>query len=122
MDKEKQILSRLEQTEEEYLRNRRQLEETMDEMAQDKHRFVRELEELADYVRYLFQKQENEGPQEGLQQAYRLIGNTQEEGELMVKRTLRKLENTQEDQQLLYKKNVNRYEEELVALKKEKGW
>lgn len=122
MEKEKQLVMKIESLEEEYRRNRRRVEETMDEVSQEKRQFQRGLEELADYVSYLYKKQENDGTQGQLQQSYRMIGDTQEQGESTVKNTLRKLDNELEDQQLAYKKSVNRYEEELVMLKKEKDW
>lgn len=118
MDKQKQLLSKMENLDDDYRRKNRQLNETMDAVGQEKWAFNRELEDLSEQMRYIFNKREYNDSQ-GLQQVYHMISSTQEEGEWTAKNMLRKLENEQEEQQSAYKKQALSYEEELYQLKKE---
>ncbi|EDP7495308.1 hypothetical protein G0Q27_001049 [Listeria monocytogenes] len=90
MDKQRQLLLKLENLDDDFNRKRRQLDEAMDDASED------------------------------LQKAYHLISSIQEEGDWKVKNTLTKLENEHEEHQALYKKQVNSYEEELHQLKKDR--
>ncbi|MBO0470164.1 hypothetical protein JZO66_06380 [Enterococcus sp. DIV0242_7C1] len=118
MDKQKQVLLKMENLEDDYRRKNKQLNETMEVVGQEKWMFNRELEELSEQMRYIFQSREYNDTQ-GLQQVYHLIRSTQEEGEWTVKNVLKKLEDEQEEQQSAYKKQVLSYEETLYQLKKE---
>lgn len=119
MDKQRQLLLKIENLDDDFNRKRRQLDEAMDEASQEKWRFHQELENLSEQIRYIHQKRDYEAS-ENLQKAYRLISSIQEEGDWAVKNTLTKLENEHEEHQALYKKQVNSYEEELHQLKKDR--
>ncbi|EDO1160308.1 TPA: hypothetical protein NR708_002277 [Listeria innocua] len=119
MDKQRQLLLKLENLDDEFNRKRRQLDEAMDDASQEKWRFHQELENLFEQIRYIHQKRAYE-TSEDLQKAYHLISSIQEEGDWTVKNTLTKLENEHEEHQALYKKQANSYEEELHQLKKDR--
>lgn len=118
MDKQKQVLLKMENLEDDYRRKNKQLNETMDAVSQEKWTFNRDLEDLSEQMRYIFNKREYNDSQ-GLQQVYHMISSTQEEGEWTVKNILKKLEDEQEKQQSAYKKQALSYEEALYQLKKE---
>ncbi|EAC9052585.1 hypothetical protein KW11_09945 [Listeria monocytogenes] len=119
MDKQRQLLLKIENLEDDFNRKRRQLDEAMDEASQEKWRFHQELENLSEKIRYIYQKRDYDAS-EDLPKAYHLISSIQEEGEWMVKNTVKYLENESEEHQTLYKKQVTAYEEELHQLKKER--
>lgn len=118
MDKQKQLVSKIENFEDDYNREKKKLEETMDEVDQEKWTFNRELEDLSEQMRYLFQNREYDDFQ-GLQQVDQMIRSTQDDGECSVKNVLKKLEDEQEEQYAAYKKQSLSYEEEIYQLKKE---
>ncbi|WP_321386398.1 hypothetical protein [uncultured Enterococcus sp.] len=118
MDKQKQLESKIENLEDDYNREKKKLEETMDEVDQEKWTFNRELEELSEQMRYLFQNREYDDFQ-GLKQVDQMIRSTQDEGEWSVKNVLKKLEDEQEEQYAAYKKQSLSYEAEIYQLKKE---
>jgi uncharacterized protein YoxC len=120
MDKQKQVLVKLEILKDDYNRKKRELDETMTAVEQEKWRFKRELEDLSEQMRYIFHKREY-NDSNGLQQAYRMISATQEESEWAIKKVVKKLDDEQEEQQAVYKQQVLSYEEELHQLKKESG-
>ncbi|EAC4202107.1 TPA: hypothetical protein IP915_001276 [Listeria monocytogenes] len=119
MDKQRQLLLKLENLDDAFNRKRRQLDEAMDDASQEKWRFNQELENLSEKIRYIYQKRDYD-VSEDLPKAYHLISSIQEEGEWMVKNTVTHLENESEEHQILYKKQVTAYEEELHQLKKER--
>ena len=118
MDKQKQVLLKMENLEDDYIKKNKELDEKMDAVSQEKWAFNRELEDLSEQMRYIFNKREYNDSQ-GLQQVYHMISSTQEEGEWAAKNVLKKLEDEQEEQQSAYKKQALSYEEELYQLKKE---
>lgn len=118
MDKQKQLVVKMENLEDDYNREKKKLEETMDEVDQEKWTFNRGLEDLSEQMRYLFQNREYDDFQ-GLQQVDQMIRSTQDEGEWSVKNVLKKLEDEQEEQYAAYKKQSSSYEEEIYQLKKE---
>ncbi|HAO6014307.1 TPA: hypothetical protein IQA20_001190 [Listeria monocytogenes] len=119
MDKQRQLMLKLENLDDAFNRKRRQLDEAMDDASQEKGRFNQELENLSKKIRYIYQKRDYDAS-EDLSKAYHLISSIQEEGEWMVKNALTYLENESEEHQTLYKKQVTAYEEELHQLKKER--
>lgn len=120
MDKQRKLMMKIENLEDDYNRKRRQLDEAMDEASQEKWQFNRELENLSEQLSYINQKRDYNDSHE-LQKAYHLISSVQEEGEWTVKNVLTKLENEHEEHHTLYKKQAFSYEEELHQLKKERG-
>lgn len=118
MDKQRQLLLKLENLDDEFNRKRRQLDEAMDDASQEKWRFNQELENLSEQIRYIYQKRDYDAS-EDLPKANHLISSIQEEGEWAVKNTLTHLENEYEEHQTLYNKQVTAYEEELHQVKKE---
>ncbi|MBF2481177.1 hypothetical protein IA817_07625 [Listeria seeligeri] len=119
MDKQRQLILKIENLEDDFNRKRRQLEESMDEVTQEKWKFNRELESLSEQIRYINQKRDYIDSS-SLQKEYNLISSIQEEGEWTVKNALTKIENEHEEQHALYKKQAFSYEEELHQLKKER--
>lgn len=87
MDKQRQLMLKLENLDDAFNRKRRQLDEAMDDASQEKGRFNQELENLSEKIRYIYQKRDYDAS-EDLSKAYHLISSIQEEGEWMVKKTV----------------------------------
>lgn len=103
MEKEEELSKKLDVLETDYRKEKQQIEETIDGVHHENRVFRREIESLADYVRYMAKRAEATEP-EALQQAYRFIQAAQEEGQMVVKKTLNKLDDEQEEQRLTYQK------------------
>ena len=121
MDRQKELLLKIENLEDDYRRKHKQLDEMIDAVNREKLVFNRELEYLYEQMSYLFNKRGYNDSQE-VQPVYHMIESAQEETEWIVKRALRKLEEEQEECQFAYKKQIILYEEEYHRLKKERSF
>ncbi|WP_413536929.1 hypothetical protein [Carnobacterium divergens] len=120
MEKEEELSKKLDVLETDYRKEKQQIEETIQDVHHENQIFRREVESLADYVRYMAKKEEATGT-EALQQAYRFLQEAQEEGQMVVKKTLNKLDDKQEEQRLSYQKQRTTYEEDILLARKERN-
>lgn len=120
MDKEEELSKKLDALETDYRKEKQQIEETIEDVHQENRVFRREIESLADYVRYMAKSEEVTEP-EALQQAYRFLQEAQEEGQMVIKKTLNKLDDEQEEQRLSYQKQRMSYEEDFLLARKERN-
>lgn len=119
MEIEKDLAKKLEKLETDYIQEKRRIEETTEDIHQEKRVFQRELEQLSEYIRYI-SNQEKNADTNSLRQAYYSIEQAQDEGQQVVKKTLLKIEDELEEQQFSYKKQKDFYEEEITLLRKER--
>lgn len=117
MDEKIKITKKLDELETDFKKEINLLDEKIDEALQEKTHFQRGIEELGDYVSYLFQKQEYRDSQD-VRQAYQMLEHAQEDGFMGVIGTRQKLEDEQEDLSAHYQKSRNFYEEDLALLKR----
>ncbi|MEI5995247.1 hypothetical protein [Candidatus Enterococcus mansonii] len=120
MEKEEELSKKMDALETDYRKEKQQIEETVNDVHNENRIFRREIESLADFVRYMAKREEATEP-EALQQAYRFIQETQEEGQMIVKKTLNKLDDKQEEQRILYQKQRMSYEEDILQARKERN-
>lgn len=120
MVKEDELSKKLDALETDYRKEKQQIEETIEDVHQENRVFCREIESLADYVRHMAKSEETTEP-EVLQQAYRFLQEAQEEGQMVVKKTLNKLDDEQEEQRLSYQKQRMSYEEDILLARKERN-
>ncbi|MGX7417332.1 hypothetical protein ACWOFR_00870 [Carnobacterium gallinarum] len=117
MDEKIKVIKKLDELETDYKKGIKLIDGTIDEALQEKTHFQRGIEELGDYVSYLFQKQEYRDSLD-IRQAYQMLEHAQEDGFMVVKNTRQKLEDEQEDLSAQYQKRRNFYEEDLTLLKR----
>lgn len=120
MDTEEELSKKLDALETDYRKEKQQIKETIEDVHQENRVFHSELESLADYVRYMAKSEEANEP-EALQQAYRFLQEAQEEGQMVIKKTLNKLDDEQEEQRLSYQKKRMSYEEDMLLVRKERN-
>ncbi|MDT1956840.1 hypothetical protein MX629_00200 [Carnobacterium divergens] len=120
MEKEEELSKKLDVLETDYRKEKQQIEETIEAVHHENRVFRREIESLADYVRYTAKREEATEP-EALQQTYRFIQEAQEEGQMVVKKTLNKLDDEKEEQRLTYQKQRMSYEEDVLLERKERN-
>lgn len=86
MDEKTKINKKIDELETDYKREINLIDEKIDEALQEKTHFQRGVEELGDYVSYLFRKQEYKDSQD-VRQAYQMLEHAQEDGFMVVKDT-----------------------------------
>lgn len=107
-------------SEEAYQGNQRELEENLEIIAEEKRHFFRYLDNAAEQLRIISHRQTYEEALD-LTSGFRIIEQTQEEAEHIVKKAHVSLEDKLEENQSNYRKQQDTYEEELYLLKKEEN-
>jgi type I site-specific restriction-modification system R (restriction) subunit len=120
MEQERQYRRELEQAQDDFIRENRKITDQFDQLFQEKHSFIRALEETGDTVRYTLGRHEEQAPIE-LSQVYYLIEEAQEEGLFWAKEQERLLEEQREEIAFNHKRQTLDYEEKIIACQKERS-
>lgn len=118
MEEKKSIQRKLVQVEEDYQSSQRQIEASLDEIADEQQRFLHYLEQTVEKIHYTSHKHTNERLHD-ISSVYRIVEQTQEEGQVIAKKNQKSLEEYLENNHENYKRQRTVYEEKLQLLKKE---
>lgn len=111
---------RFEELEQDYTRAHKKQEENLEEIYFQNRQFKKNLDDLADRLRYVTSRYDPERLPP-IKQGYAFLSRAEEEGSYLVKQLTSELEEEMEQTTQVYDKERIRYEEEYLLAKKKEG-
>ncbi len=110
---------KLDEAEQEYRESREKLDQEIEYVLYEKRQFRQDMEGVVEQLSYEYQQADFCEPLD-LKLVYRLLDESQDEGEVIVKEAIGRLEEKKEELKEEYRRIETRYQDELISLVKEK--